>query len=327
MPKPVQYDPSRSVRHEFHVKSGADRLDVFLSRRLPDFSRTLFQKLIKEGRATINGKPAKASSKVLSGDRVVVEVPKRILPELIPTEIPLEVLYEDDDVLAVNKPPGMVVHPAGGHWNDTLVNALLAYFKLAPESKDIFRPSITHRIDKDTSGVVLVGKTQKATANLTKQFRDRTIDKTYHAIVEGEIADGVIERPIDRHRKDRFRMGAAKTGEGKEAMSIVRVILAFRDFTYVAVKPVTGRTHQIRVHLATVGHPCVGDPLYAHRLLRRADLDGSDDQTPVMTRQALHAHTIRFAHPRDGRPMEISAPLPADMHRLLQLLTTLRRRS
>lgn len=322
MAKPVQYDPTRTIRHEFDAKTGADRLDVFLSKRLPEFSRTLFQKLIKEGRATINGKPAKPGRKVLSGDKVVVEVPRLLLPELIPTEIPLEVLYEDEDMLAVNKPPGMVVHPAGGHWDDTLVNALLAYFKLAPESKDIFRPSITHRIDKDTSGVVLVGKTQRATANLTRQFRDRTIDKTYHAIVEGEIADGVIERPIDRHRKDRFRMGAAKAGEGKEAMSIVKVLKAFRGFTYIAVKPVTGRTHQIRVHVATVGHPCVGDPLYAGKILRRGDLDGSDDETPVMKRQALHAHTIRFAHPKDGRPMEISAPLPADMRALLHLLTS-----
>lgn len=321
MAKPVPYDPTKSMRHEFDVKTGSDRLDVFLSKRLPDFSRTLFQKLIKEGRATINGRPAKASSKVLSGDKVVVEVPKLILPELIPTEIPLDIIYEDDDMLAVNKPPGMVVHPAGGHWDDTLVNALLAYFKLAPESKDIFRPSITHRIDKDTSGVVLVGKTPKATANLTKQFRDRTIDKTYHAIVEGEIANGVIERPIDRHRKDRFRMGAAKAGEGKEAMSIVNVLQAFRGFTYIAVKPVTGRTHQIRVHVATVGHPCVGDPLYASRILRRGDLDGSGDETPVMKRQALHAHTIRFAHPRDSRAMEISAPLPKDMEDLLNLLS------
>jgi len=323
MPKPRKLDFEKAETYRFDItKDFGDRLDVFLSKRLPDYSRSLLQRLIKEGRAVHNTRVAKASTTVHKGDTISITVPLVITPEMRPSEIPLDIVYEDEHFVAVNKPAGMVVHPTGGHWEGTLMNALLHHLKIPEDTKEVYRPGTVHRLDKETSGIILSAKSNKAVVNLSEQFRKRHVQKEYHAIVEGEIAqdEGIIDKPIDRRRGGGIKMGVAKDGTGKESTSAFRVLERFRGYTYVAVKPLTGRTHQIRVHVATIGHPCAGDPLYSEiSPLRGTDI-GTDDPAPILSRQALHAYQITFKHPATGQPMTLSAPLAADMARLLEIL-------
>ena len=310
MPYPRRIVPDKVTRYEYVGKRDESaRIDVFLTGRLPTLSRSLIQRFIKEGRATVNGRVARASSKVGRGDRVEIEVPHIIRPKMVPTEMPLDILFEDEHFIAINKPPGLVMHPSTGHWEDTLVNAVVAHLKIPAEATDIVRPGIVHRLDKDTSGVIVMGKTNAGLAGLAKQFRERTIEKEYRAIVYGVVAsdEGEISLPIGRHRTDAKKMGVARAGTGKEAVSRFRVLQRFAQATYVSVLPETGRMHQIRVHLASVGHPCVGDPLYG---ADRPAVEG-------MARQALHAYRLTLTHPATGGSMTVIAPLATDMAAVL----------
>jgi 23S rRNA pseudouridine1911/1915/1917 synthase len=296
---------------------------------MPEYSRTLVQKLIKDGMITVNGRSSKPAYEINLGDRIVCELPKLIQPHVVATDIPLEIVHEDDHLIAINKPPQFVVHPAAGHWDDTLVNALLHHCGVLPETDEIYKPGIVHRIDKDTSGVIIAAKTLKAHGLLTKQFQDRVVQKSYRAIVEGEVPfdEDIIDKDMDRHKKDFEKMAVVKKGTGKTAISFYRVIERFDGYTFVEVAPKTGRTHQIRVHMASIGHPCVADSAYGRRdALFLRDLGAAEDplipepDQPILMRQALHAFTISFTHPATGETVEYSAPLAQDMELLLTLL-------
>ena len=326
--KLIRVDYERMKRHEFEIRKAAvlQRIDTYLSKRLPEYSRSLMQKLIKEDHVIVNGRSVKPSYVINLGDRITVDVPKLILPKVEPRDIPLNIVYEDEHLIAINKPPHFVVHPASGHWDDTLVNGLLHHCGVLPETDEIYKPGIVHRIDKDTSGIIVAAKTQRAHGSLTKQFQNRTVSKEYQAIVEGEVeldAD-VIDKNMDRHKREFDKMAVVKKGKGKSAVSTYEVLERFRGFTFVRVIPKTGRTHQIRVHMASIGHPCVADSSYGNRdALFLRDLTGEKEPPPseaLISRQALHAFRIGFEHPATGEPVEYGAPLMEDMTATLNAL-------
>ncbi len=289
------------------------RLDVFVSAHLAhEFSRSQVARMIKAGLVTVNGGPARASSAVHPGDRIEVAP----LPAPIPHQSqgdapPVDVIAEDPEFIVVNKPAGMTVHPAPGHPDSTLVDALLARFPelaMMAEPDGVLRPGIVHRLDKDTSGVMVVARTPYARTALARQFKDRSVRKTYLAIVRGVVArdHATVARAIGRHPTERKRMSTVSRAP-RDAVSHVTVLGRFpgvsrddRGTTFVLVRPETGRTHQIRVHLASMGHPCAGDRLYGR----------GDDS--AFSRHALHALALSFGHPRTGEPLEFIAPLPAD---------------
>ena len=331
MAKPLKVDYECLSRHEFtiHKASALQRIDVYVHKRMPDYSRTLVQKLIKEGRITVNGRPTKPAYEINLGDTIVCELPKLIEPHVVASDIPLEIIHEDDHLIAINKPPQFVVHPAAGHWDDTLVNALLHHCGVLPETDEIYKPGIVHRIDKDTSGVIIAAKTLRAHGELTRQFQERTVEKSYRAIVEGvvEFDEDVIDKEMARHKKDFEKMAVVKKGLGKQAVSFYRVLERFDGYSFVEVAPKTGRTHQIRVHMASIGHPCVADSSYGRRdalflrdLGAESDPAVPDPKEPLLMRQALHAHRIAFTHPATGETVDFSAPLAPDMEQALALL-------
>lgn len=287
------------------------RLDRFLAADGVLGTRSQVTRLIADGRVRVGGRAVKAGTVLRAGDQVVAEHP---LPPPIRAEaeaIPLEALYEDDWLLAINKPAGLVVHPAPGHWRGTLVSALLHRWGTSGAGFDRERLGIVHRLDKDTSGVLLIARTADALAELGRQFRSREVEKCYLALVSGvpRRASGVVDQPIGRHPVQRKRM--AVRPRGRAAVTRYEVIESFDRAALVRAYPETGRTHQIRVHLAALGHPVIADPLYA-RTHRQPDVG--------MTRQALHAESIRFRHPSSGAPLDIVAPLAADFAAALRLL-------
>lgn len=287
-----------------------ERLDVFLARQAPELSRSRVQRLIADGRVAVQGRPAKANHKVQPGEAVSLSVPP---PEPVAVEaeaIPLDVVYEDAEVVVVNKPRGMVVHPAAGNWRGTLVNALLARCDDLSGVGGEVRPGIVHRLDKDTSGVMVAAKNDRAHASLARQIKDRTAGRKYLALVHGNVKaeEGLIDAPIGRHRTDRKRM-AVDAERGREARTRFRVLERFPGYTLVACKLETGRTHQIRVHMAYIGHPVVGDPKY-----------GPKGSPFPIDGQALHAAELTFRHPASGAEMVFTAPLPADMEGILAKL-------
>jgi 23S rRNA pseudouridine1911/1915/1917 synthase len=287
------------------------RLDLFLQKQLPQYSRSRLQSWIKAGRVLVNGRAERASHILREGDDIQVE-PAALTPLAATAEdIPLTVLYEDDDVVAIHKPAGMVVHVGAGVRSGTLVNALLARFgSLSTEGGDL-RPGIVHRLDRYTSGVLLVAKTDAAHRGLAGQFASRSIRKVYLALVHGAVkADrGRIEKPISRDPNRRIRM-TARLAQGRAAWSEYKVLRRFDGFTLLEVLIGTGRTHQIRVHLASIGHPVAGDRLYG----APAEVPGH----PPLGRYFLHAASIRFAQPTTGEPIEISAPLPTELEQWMQ---------
>ncbi len=278
-----------------------ERLDAFLARVCPDFSRSAAQRLIDEGCVTRNEKPAKKNDKLNEGDRIFFTVPEPKEVNIAPREIPLEIVYEDEDVLVINKPKGLVVHPAAGHQEDTLVNGLL--FAKAGELSGIngeLRPGIVHRIDKDTSGLLAVAKNDLAHTVLASQLKDHSMARTYEAIVCGNLKEdaGTVDAPIGRHPTDRKRM-CVTARNSKNAVTHWEVIARYRGYTHIRCQLETERTHQIRVHMAHIGHPILGDTVYGHK---KPEL-GQDSQ-------CLHAGTLCFAHPRDGHPVIVHAELP-----------------
>jgi len=289
------------------------RLDVALARRLPGVSRTRLQRLVRDGFATVNGRETRPGRALAAGDAVEVLLEVETRPYARPENLPLAILFEDEHMLAVDKPPGMSVHPGAGERLGTLANALAYRYGELSRVQGPLRPGIVHRLDKDTSGVLLVAKTDEAHASLAGQFKARTVHKTYLAVVHGavEFDADLISLPIGRHPVKAERMTVRHDGSGRASETYYEVRERFRRHSLVEVHPRTGRTHQIRVHMATLGHPIVADRLYGRsdRVLR-----------PVMARQALHALRIEFRHPATGDETVLEAPVPADIARLLEFL-------
>lgn len=314
---------------EFRAKHKGEpqRLDQFLAGLFQDYSRSVIQKAIEAGTVQVNSAAAKASYKVRHGDQIRVELPAPTHDLPVPEDIPLTILYEDEALAAINKPPDMVVHPAKGHWSGTLVNALQFHFDDLSRSGGDYRPGIVHRLDRDTSGVILVAKDEQAHRDLSYQFEKRKIFKEYTAITAGELDrdSDYIERRISHHPHDRVKMAVTdEEEESKEACSFYEVVERWRGFTLCRIQPRTGRTHQIRVHLASVDCPVLADKVYGGRdSLRLSDLvpdvDPAADEV-LMPRQALHASRVRFYHPRTRRVIEVTAPLPADFERTMAAL-------
>ena len=312
------------------VKGESPRLDQFLAQQLPDTSRSLVRKAIDADAVTVNGMPTKASYKVRGGDTIRVQLPDFTFDAPEAEEIPLQILYEDEFVAVVNKPANMVVHPARGNWSGTLVNALQFHFSELSAVNGEYRAGIVHRLDRDTSGAILIAKEERTHRDLAALFEDRKMFKEYVALTAGVLDrdSDYIEAAITRHRLDRVKMAVAddEDEDAKEACSYYEVIERFRGYSYCRVQPRTGRTHQIRVHLASVGCPVLADKAYGGRdRVMLSDLAppgiiAPDADKVLIDRQALHAARIRFRHPRKGEWIEIAAPLPADFERTLAAL-------
>lgn len=301
------------------------RLDKYLQGRFPRFSRTALQKLIKEGAVTVNGKLVKPSHEVNIGDRIQLILPAPEVREIVPEPIPLTILYEDEYLVAIDKPCGMVVHPARGYRQGTLVNAVAYYCRDLSHGDDPIRPGIVHRLDKDTTGVIVVAKTDEAHWRLALQFERRRVHKEYRAVVEGELEldRDKIDVPIGAHRYVRERC-AVRDESGRPAVTVYEVLERLKGFTYVRLLPETGRTHQLRVHMSFLRHPIVGDTLYGARGITVGELLGTDETTPAIARFALHAARLGCRHPITGTPLAIESPVPEDFE---TLLNTLRRRA
>ncbi len=304
-------------RYTFTVEAPAGRrLDVFLAVQLPQLSRARLQALIASGRVTIAppgaaGGRVRAAHRVRVGDRITIEIPPSSPPTLKPEPIPLEIVYEDDDILVIDKPAGLTVHPGAGRQTGTLVHAVLAHCPDLPGIGGEHRPGIVHRLDKDTSGLLVVAKTDQALRSLQTQMQSRRARRDYLALVHGRVAQaqGTVTAPIGRDPHHRTRM--AIVASGRRAVTHYRVAERFADATLLEVSLGTGRTHQIRVHLASLGHPVVGDPIYGPR-----------PNPWGLRRQALHARRLTFLHPATGAEMAFTAPLPTDIDAALAMLRT-----
>ncbi|MFR2663652.1 MAG: RluA family pseudouridine synthase [[Clostridium] scindens] len=289
-----------------------ERIDRYLSEELADRSRSYIQKLIKENYVTVNQKPVKANYRLSLGDRVEIDLPEAKEPDIKPEDIPLDILYEDKDIIIVNKPKQMVVHPAPGHYSQTLVNALMYHcgFELSGINGTM-RPGIVHRIDMDTTGSLVACKNDMAHQSLSKQLKEHSIRRIYVAIVHGNIKeeDGTVNAPIGRHPTERKKM-SIHSRNGREAITHYQVLERFGNYTYIQCELETGRTHQIRVHMASLGHPLLGDMVYGPKKCPFPHLQG----------QTLHARTLGIIHPRTGEYLEVNAPLPAYFIELLDKL-------
>ena len=288
-----------------------ERLDAFLARSVEGLTRSAAQKLLEEGCVLRCGKPGKKNDKLNPGEEITVHIPEPKAVDIAPTQMDLEIVYEDEDVLVINKPKGLVVHPAAGHQEDTLVNGLL--YAMGDSLSGIngeLRPGIVHRIDKDTSGLLAVAKNDFAHVMLASQLKDHTMARTYEAILCGNLKEdsGTVDAPIGRHPTDRKKMCVTQRNS-KPAVTHWEVIRRYRGYTHVRCRLETGRTHQIRVHMAHIGHPILGDTVYGHK---KAEL-GQDSQ-------CLHAGVLCFRHPRDNRPVMVMAPLPEYFTGLLEKL-------
>ena len=298
------------MRTVFTADRADERLDLFLVRRLPDLSRSYAQRLIADGQVTVDGTARKANYKLRGGEEIACTMPPAEEIEICAEDIPLDILYEDADIIVVNKARGMVVHPAAGIYTGTLVNALLWHCHDLSGINGALRPGIVHRLDKDTSGVMVAAKNDMAHHYLARQIRDKDARREYRAIVHGNIVPraGVITGDIGRHPTDRKKMAIVREN-GKSATTHFEVLERFGSYTYVSCRLETGRTHQIRVHMTSIGHPLVGDPKYTAK------------KNPfAIVGQALHSLSLSLTHPRTGTEMTFTAPLPADMEEILQTL-------
>lgn len=288
-----------------------ERIDKCVSMLIDSLSRSFIQKMIKEERVLVNGRSVKGSYRVKTDDEVAFELPESVEPDIVPENIPLDILYEDKDVVVVNKPKGMVVHPAAGHYSGTMVNALMYHCgKELSGINGVMRPGIVHRIDMDTTGSVIVCKNDRSHNSIAEQLKEHSINRRYRAICHGILKEdkGTIDKPIGRHPMERKKM-AVNEKNGKAAVTHYQVLERFKDYTYIECVLETGRTHQIRVHMASIGHPILGDEIYSNRK-SNFKLQG----------QTLHAKTLGFIHPSTGEYVEVDAPLPEYFQHLLEIL-------
>jgi 23S rRNA pseudouridine1911/1915/1917 synthase len=334
-------DKSEQIQLVVKKKYSSKRIDRYLVSRLQDYSRNAVQKLIKEGAVKVNNIATKSSYEIKQKDVISIQPPAKSNGKIVPENIPLDIIYEDKYLMALNKPPDMVVHPARGHVSGTLVNALTFHCNKLSSINGPLRPGIVHRLDRDTSGIILAIKDEKVHKHIALQFEKREILKEYLAVVKGEIEldSDKIDFPIGRHKKFRKKM-AVRHDTGKSAVSLFEVMERFCGYTLVKITPETGRTHQIRVHMKTIGHPIVADSEYSHtdacyledlmkpnsntemhNLAKVQELCNNTDQL-IINRQALHAYKIKFLHPVFNKTMEFTAEIPADM---LNLITILRK--
>ena len=290
----------------FRVDEAGERLDTFLAQRCPDLSRSRIQALTAEGCVTIDGAPAKPAARLRQGQTVSLVVPPPAPSSLVPQAMDLHVVHEDRDLLVIDKPSGLVTHPAPGHPDHTLANAVLAHCPNLEGVGGEIRPGLVHRLDKDTSGLIVVAKNDTAQAGLSAQFKDRTVSKAYLAAVTGhpDTERAIIDAPIGRHPRSRTRM--AVVSAGRDAITEYDVLRHLRGYSLVEARPKTGRTHQIRVHMASVGHPVAGDATYGR-------------PAPGLDRHFLHAHCLAFDHPRTGNRLKLESPLPNDLQTFLDL--------
>lgn len=288
-----------------------ERADAFLARVVPDLTRSAAQRLLEAGAVRLAGRPVRKNYRTAPGDVLEVDIPAPQPVDLVPQDIPLDIVYEDGDVIVVNKPVGMVVHPAPGHSDGTLVNALLYHCgNTLSGINGTLRPGIVHRIDRDTSGLIIAAKNDAAHLALAAQLADHTLARTYECLAAGNFREdsGTVDAPIGRHPVDRKRMAVVRQG-GREAVTHWEVIARYPGVTHLRCRLETGRTHQIRVHLAYIGHPILGDTVY-----------GAKKPVAGLTGQCLHAVGLRFIHPRTGEPVELTCPLPEEFVRMLEKL-------
>ena len=293
--------------YSFIADKAGIRLDKYVSEKCSELSRTHAQKLITDGYITVNDRVVKVGLKLDIGDRLDIIIPPTTPSPLLPEAIPLNIIYEDDDLLVVDKPAGLAVHPAPGHPSHTLVNAILSHFPALAEISDSERPGIVHRLDKDTSGVMLVAKNEQARLDLMQQFEAHSVAKTYQVLVKGHLTpeDGIIEAPVGRDPRNRKRMVVVTEAEGREARTRYHVVSYIGNYTLLEVRTETGRTHQIRVHLLAIGYPVVGDATYGVK-------------SPFLSRQFLHACRLGFHLPSTGEYVEFTSELPPDLAQALK---------
>jgi len=323
-------DDDQPVRLTFCINHHlSKRLDRYLVDRVPFLSRTALQRLIDEEAVTVNGRIPKSSTRLQHGDIVVAALPPPPSNEIAPEEIPLDILFEDDELIVINKQPGLIVHPARSHKSGTLINGLAWHFlhrssgKLSEVGREQARPGVVHRLDKHTSGVMVAAKTETAHWRLGKQFEKRTTQKRYIALVEGHpdpLAD-LVDLPLGKHPSIRERYAVRFDDSGKPSQTYYRTLELFEGFALVELELRTGRTHQIRVHMSHLGHPLAGDDMYGGKHLRESDV-GGDTDAPLLMRQGLHAAMLGFRHPITNEPMLFEAPLRSDLKRTVDLLRT-----
>ncbi len=327
-PVPIDDDKAEHVTLQIRRKLPGRRLDKYLHGRFPRLSRTMIQRLIKQGTITVNGRPTKPSYEMDGGDVIDLVIPAPEPREVVPEDIPLDIVYEDDHMLAINKHAGIICHPARGDQTGTIANALAFYANSLSHGEDPFRPGIVHRLDKNTTGIMLVAKTDEAHWRLALQFERRTTQKTYMAVVHGQpnLDGDTIDMPIGVHPVVREKFAVMirenKIDVAKNAVTHYQVAERYGKYTLVKMMPKTGRTHQLRVHMSHIGHPIIGDTMYGGRIIAEFDITGNPaaPPEPLFTHQALHAWRIAFKHPILEKPMELEAPFPPPFKKLVTLL-------
>lgn len=325
-PIPIDEEDAQHVRLRIRRKLPGRRLDSYLRGRFPHLSRTTLQRLIRQGAITVNGKPTKSSYEMCGGDIIDLKIPTPEPLETVPEDIPVEIVHEDDYLIAINKQAGIICHPAHSTQTGTLVNALAYYANQLSHGSAPFRPGIVHRLDKNTTGIMLIAKTDEAHWRLALQFERRTIQKTYIAVVEGEpqLDGDTINAPIGVHPVVREKFAVMirenRIDPGKPAVTNWEVVERFRGYTLVQLQPKTGRTHQLRVHMSHMGHPIVGDTMYHGKPVSEFDLTGAGARESLIPYQALHAWKIEFRHPISEKTMKLEAPFHGPFKTLVQLL-------
>ena len=309
---------SLTIKHEFKGK----RIDKYLVSRFQDLSRSFIQGLIKNGDIKVRDRAVKSSYEIKKNDVITIKLPEFPSDDIEPQNIPLDIIFEDDHILIINKSPDMVVHPARGHASGTLANAVKHYCNVLSEINGKSRPGIVHRLDRDTSGVMIIAKTDFSHGHIARQFENREVKKEYIAVVEGRVDfdSDIIQLPIGRHKRLREKM-AVRYDIGKPGISRYKVVERFAKHTVIKIFPKTGRTHQIRVHMKYIGHPIVADSLYGNNdsfSLSEISKDGIKEEKPLIDRQALHASKIEFNHPVLNKTMKFTADLPDDMNNLIK---------
>lgn len=326
---PSEGDAAASTAHFHRISKRIPgrRLDKYLHDRYPRISRTVLQRFIKQGLVTVNGLPSKASYEPTTGDVVFIDLPPPVPREIVPEDIPLDVIYEDEWLIAINKQAGIVCHPAHGAQSGTIANAVAFHADKLSRGSDAYRPGIVHRLDKNTTGVMLIAKTDEAHWRVALQFERRTIRKEYFAVCEGKVtldAD-VINKPLAPHPETTQRMVLStadppRQAMFKEAITEYRVQKRYHGYTTVNLYPKTGRTHQLRVHMSAIGHPLVGDKLYGGRSISEHGLSGEGSSDPLIEHQSLHAARLRLSHPIKETPLDLQAPLSGNIARIVELL-------